>query len=64
VVREIGVAGVVEGAGVGTRQPDALIELTGGQQPGVAGQRARRRLDDERRAEEVQDLGPGGGYNL
>jgi hypothetical protein len=38
-----------------------LVELAGGEQPGVAGELARRRLDDERRAEEVQDLGPGGG---
>src|SRR5262249_26475014 len=39
-----------------------LVELADGQQPGVTGELARRRLDDERRAEEVQDLGPGGWY--
>jgi hypothetical protein len=40
----------------GAAEPDAPAELADGQQPGVAGELARRRLDDERRAEEVQDL--------
>jgi hypothetical protein len=39
-------------------QADALVEVADGQQPGIAGQLARRRLDDQRRAEEVQDLVP------
>ena len=62
VLPEVRVAGVVEGFGEGSRQPDALVELADGEQAGVAGELTRRRLDDERRAEEVQDLGPGGWY--
>jgi hypothetical protein len=62
VLHEVGVAGVVEGSGEGPGEPEALVELADGQQPGVAGQLVRRRLDDERRAEKVEDLWPGGGY--
>jgi hypothetical protein len=47
---------VVEGAGVGLAEADALSELADGEQPGVAGELSRRRLDDERGAEEVEDL--------
>jgi hypothetical protein len=62
VLRKVGVAGVVEGVGESPGEPDALVELAEGEQPGVAGQLSRRRLDDERRAEEVQDLRPGEWY--
>ena len=62
VFGQVGVAGVVEGGGEGTSEPDVLVELAEGQQPCVAGQLARRRLEDERRAEEVEDLWPGGCY--
>jgi hypothetical protein len=58
MLREVGVAGVVEGVGEGPGPADALVELTDGEQPGVAGELARRRLDEERRAEEVEDLCP------
>ena len=34
---------------------DALIELAGGQEPGVAGKVPCLRLDDQRRAEKTQD---------
>jgi hypothetical protein len=60
MLREARIAGVVDGFGKSSRQPDALVELADGEQPGVAGQLAWRRLDDERGAEEVQDLRPGG----
>jgi hypothetical protein len=53
------VARVVESVGDGPGESDALIELTEGQQPDVTRQLARRRLDDQWRAEEVHDLGPG-----
>jgi hypothetical protein len=36
VLGEVGVAGVVEGIGEGLGDPDALVELTEGEQPGVA----------------------------
>jgi Domain of unknown function (DUF4915) len=39
-----------------------LVEPATGEQPGVAGEPTPRPLDDERRAEEVQDLGPWGWY--
>jgi hypothetical protein len=57
---EVGVAGVVQGLGEGPGEPDVLVELADREQPGIAGELARRRFDDERRAEEVQDLGRGG----
>jgi hypothetical protein len=57
---KVGVAGVVEGFGKGPGQPDALVKLADGEQPGVARELGLRWLDDERRAEEVQDLRPGG----
>jgi hypothetical protein len=37
---EVGVAGVVEDAGEGFRQPNAFIELADGQQPRVVGKLA------------------------
>ena len=60
VLGQVGVAGIIEGRGEGPGEPDALVELADGEQPGVAGELAGRRLDDERRGEEVQDLRPGG----
>jgi hypothetical protein len=62
VLGEVGIAGVVEDFREGPGEPDALVDLAKGEQPGVAGELARRRLDDQRRAEEVQDLRPGGWY--
>jgi RNA polymerase sigma-70 factor (ECF subfamily) len=38
--REVRVAGIVEGAGKRPGQADALVELAGGEQPGVAGELA------------------------
>jgi hypothetical protein len=58
VLGQARVAGVVEGLGEGPGEPDALVELADGEQPGVAGELARRRLDDQRGAEKIQDLGP------
>src|SRR5262249_28217484 len=55
-------AGIIEGAREGPGEPSALIELADGEQPGVAGQLARRQLEDERRTEEVEDLWPGEWY--
>ncbi len=46
----------------GNTGPDALVELANGQQPGIGGELACGRLHDERRAEEVEDLLPGGWY--
>jgi hypothetical protein len=37
-----------------------LVELADEKQPGLAGELHRRRLDDERHAEEVQALRPSG----
>jgi hypothetical protein len=62
VLGQVGVTGVIQGLGKGPGQADALVKLADGEQSGVAGELARRRLDDEWRAEEVEDLGPGGGY--
>jgi hypothetical protein len=62
VLGQVRVAGVIEGAGVGPGQADALVELADGEQPGIAGQLARRRLADQRRAEEIEALGPGRRY--
>ena len=56
LLREVGVAGVVKGIGEGPGQADTLVALAGGQQPGVAGELARRRLDHERGADEVKDM--------
>jgi hypothetical protein len=53
-------AGVVERAGVGPGEPGAFVELPDGKESGVAGQSARRRSHNERAAEEVEDLRPGG----
>jgi hypothetical protein len=56
---QVGVAGAVEGAGVGPRQADALVELADREQSGVTGPLARGRLDHERCAKEMEDLRPG-----
>jgi hypothetical protein len=40
VLGEVRVAGVVEGFAEGPGEPDALVELADGQQPGIAGQLA------------------------
>jgi hypothetical protein len=45
MLRAVRVAGV-EGFGERSRLPDALVELADGEQPGVVGQLAGRRLDD------------------
>jgi hypothetical protein len=58
VLGQLGVAGVVEGVGEGPGEPEALVELAEGEQPGVAGELTRQWLDDKRCAEEVEDLGP------
>jgi len=47
--------GVVQDIREGTGEPDTVVELADGEQPGVAGELTVRRLDDERPAEEVQD---------
>jgi hypothetical protein len=59
---EVGVAGGVEHVGQDSRESDALVELAKGEQPGVAGELARRRLDDQGRAEKIENLWPGGWY--
>jgi hypothetical protein len=59
---EAGGAGTVHGLGVGPPQPDALAEMAVGEWLAVAGQLARRWLDDGRRPECVQDLRSGGWY--
>jgi hypothetical protein len=51
---------ITSGKGVG--QADALVKLADGQQASVAGELACGRLNDQRRAEEVQDLGPATWY--
>jgi hypothetical protein len=58
VLREVGVPGVIECFGKGPGQSDALVELADGEQPRIAGQLTGRQLDDERRAEETEDLWP------
>src|SRR5262249_3368113 len=60
MIREVGIAGVGQGVGEGPGEPDAVVELADGEQAGIAGELARRALDHEWRAEEVEDLGPGG----
>jgi hypothetical protein len=60
VLGEVGVPGVIEGLGKRPGQPEALVERVDGEQPGVAGELARRRLDEEGRAGEVEDFGSGG----
>ena len=52
VTRKVGVAGVVERFGGGPGEPEALVELADGQQPGIARELPRRWLDHQRRAEE------------
>jgi hypothetical protein len=47
VIREGLVAGVVERVGEGAGQADGLVERADGEQPGVAGELAWRRLDDK-----------------
>jgi hypothetical protein len=49
---------VIDGVGEGPGQSDALVELADGQQPGVAGELARRGVNNDRRAEEVEALRP------
>jgi hypothetical protein len=53
VLGQVRIARVIEGFGKGPSQADALVELADGEQPGIAGELTGRRLDDERRAEEV-----------
>jgi hypothetical protein len=48
VLREAEVAGVVQGAGVGPGQAEALVERADGEQSGVAGELALTRLKNER----------------
>jgi hypothetical protein len=55
VLGEVGVARVVQSVCEVTGEPDAVVELANGEQP-VAGELARRRLDDEWRGEKVEDL--------
>jgi hypothetical protein len=38
MLHEVVVAGVIEGSGEGSGEPDALVELAEGEQPGVAGE--------------------------
>jgi hypothetical protein len=61
VLGEVRVAGAVQGVAEGPGEPDAVIELADRQQPGVAGELARRRLDDERRAEKSRTCGQAAG---
>jgi hypothetical protein len=37
-------------------KPDALVDLANGEQSGVVGQLALGRLDDERRAQKIEEL--------
>jgi hypothetical protein len=62
VLDAVGVAGVVAGVGEGLGEAPALVGRADGEQPGVARELARRWLDDERRAEKVQDLRPARWY--
>ena len=57
---QLGVAGVVQGLGEGFDEPDALVELADGEKPRIAGELTGRGLKNERRAEEVENLRPGG----
>jgi hypothetical protein len=41
VLRKVGVTGVVQGSSKCLREPDALVELADGEQPGVAGELTR-----------------------
>ena len=59
---QAGVAGVVEGVGEGPGEPDALVKRAEGEEPGVAGKLAGRGFDDGRRAEGIDDRGPGRWY--
>jgi hypothetical protein len=36
----------------------AAVELADGQQPGIAGELTRRRLEDQRRPEKIEDWRP------
>src|SRR5262249_4858690 len=49
--------GVIAGFGKGPAPADALVERADGEQPGVAGQLARRRLENARRAKKTPGLG-------
>jgi hypothetical protein len=44
VLGEVGGAGVVQGGGESPGEPDKLVELANGQEPGVAGELTRLRL--------------------
>ena len=62
VLGEGGVAGIIEGVGEGSAEFDVLVELADGQQPGVAGELALGRLDDQKRAEKIEGMWPGRRY--
>src|SRR5262249_13509314 len=62
VIDQVGVAGVVQGVGEGPGKSDALVELADGEQPGITGELTGRGFDDDRRAEEIEVLWPGGWY--
>jgi hypothetical protein len=61
VLGQVRVAGIVEGCGEGPGQADALVELAEGEQPGVAGELARRRLDDDRMPKKSRTCGQAAG---
>jgi hypothetical protein len=54
VLGQAGGAGVVEGAGEGPGESDPLVELAGGEQPGVARELTGRWRDGKRSTEEVE----------
>src|SRR5262245_34241094 len=61
VLGEARVAEVVESVGNNPGEPDALVERADGLQPGIAGELAPRRLDDEWRAEKPRTCGQAAG---
>jgi hypothetical protein len=54
--------GIVESFGEGPGESDALVKRAEGKEPGVPGYLAGRGFDDGRRAEEIDDMGPGRWY--
>ncbi len=58
VLGKVRVAGVIECLGKCPGQADGLIELADGEQSGIAEELALGWLNDERCAEEVEDLRP------
>jgi hypothetical protein len=58
VLGQVGVAGVVQGASVGPGEPNALVELADGEHTVIILHMFMYRVDDERRAEKIQALGP------